>query len=59
MDLWEKKPWAQRRMWVYYRLLQDEKKRRHEEKSVREAEQKRNLMSQMPKERKDRPGVRY
>jgi hypothetical protein len=45
-------------MWVYYRILQDEKKSRHDKRMEQELDAKRKIHSDLPKERHDRPGVR-
>lgn len=55
---WDDRNWAERRMWVYFRILQAEKKRRHEERLIKEAKDERERLANMPKTYKDRPGVR-
>lgn len=56
---WNKRTWAERRMWVYYKILVQEKLRRHEERSIQEMERQRKERAAMPKTfRGDRPGVR-
>ena len=58
LEHWDNTPWATRRMWVYYRILQDEKKSRHDKRMEQELEVKRKIRDDLPKERHDRPGVR-
>ena len=58
VDQWEKRSWAERRMWVYYRILLNEKKSRHEKRMAEEMERNEQIRKDMPKVRADRPGIR-
>lgn len=58
LEAWDAKPWSTRRMWVYFRILQNEKKRRHEERMIQERQNEMERMKNMPKVYRDRPGVR-
>ena len=59
LEKWEQRPWAVRRMWVLYQILLTEKRKKHDERMIHEAEAKRKFRENLPKTQVDRPGVRY
>lgn len=58
IDEWNEKSWAERRMWVYFRILKNEKRVKGEERAMAEAKAKRAQQANMPKVTRDRAGVR-
>ena len=58
IEVWNNKTLSERRMWVYYKILSQEKERRHEEQAVIEHQKKIEFQKSLPKVHAERPGVR-
>lgn len=57
MEAWSQRCWAERRMWVYLKILQDQKRSRQEQYLKEEHEKERERIANQPKVVKERPGI--
>lgn len=55
---WNKKSLSERRMWLYYKILLNEKKIQQQKDAQQEADARSRTKNSMPKVTVDRPGLR-